>query len=100
MLALARAHRKRQRLVEQIRQQNVTEMILEPVYGLRKEDWRPHFEGEINTTEVRAAIGGFYAAAAARVSIPQVARQFQKLASELLEGAQRQCREAGVDHAS
>lgn len=88
MAALARAHRKRQRLVEQIRQQNVTEMILEPVYGLREEDWTlaPANGAPAQTAALEAVIRGYYTAAAAKVSIPQVARQFLKLASERLEG--------------
>jgi len=87
MSALAKAHRKRQRLVEQIRQQNVTEMILEPVYGLKEEDWQLVSTDGIleQIANWEATIRGFYTAAAAKVSIPQVARQFLKLASEHLE---------------
>jgi hypothetical protein len=84
LAALALAHKKRQRVAEQIRREQVTEMILEPIYGLTADDWRVDLGGEgwAQARELERKVRGFYAAAAAKLSIPQVARMFRKLADE------------------
>lgn len=79
---LARAHRKRQQIAEQIRRDNVTEMILEPVYGLRTEDWALDAAGPLTPAALEGRLRGFYKAAAAKVSIPEVARRLRKMAQD------------------
>ncbi len=81
---LAQAHHKRRQLAEQTRRENVTEMILEPIYGLREEDWRVDLEGAGwgQAVALEGKLRGFYIAAAAKVSIPQVARILRRMAEE------------------
>lgn len=81
--ALVRAHKKRQQLLEQMRRENVTEMILEPIQGLERERWDIALGASVaEAAGLERHIGGFSLAAAAKVSIPQVARQFRRLAEE------------------
>ena len=81
---LATAHRKRQQAAERMRREQVTEMILEPIYGLCEEDWRLDLSapGWHKAVELERRLGGFYAAAAEKVSIPEVSRRFRKLVQE------------------
>jgi hypothetical protein len=80
---MAQTHRKRQRQLERIRRENVTEMILEPISGFYEEEWQldPGMTAE-KTAALEEKLQRFYLAAAVKVSIPQVARQFTKLAEE------------------
>lgn len=82
--ALAQAHRKRQQTVERMRREQVTEMILEPIYGLQEEDWLLDLQRGKQQEAARAEnlIAAFYTAAADKVSIPEVARGFRRLARE------------------
>jgi len=84
LTALARAHKKRQQAAEQMRREQVTEMILEPIYGLHEEDFAVDLSapGWQKAPELESKIHAFYAAAAGKVSIPEVARRFRKLADE------------------
>lgn len=84
LAGLATTHRKRQQAAERMRREQVTEMILEPIYGLREEDWRLDLSapGWQRAVELERRIGGFYAAAAEKVSIPEVSRRFRKLVQE------------------
>ncbi len=81
---LGRAHRKRLQAAEQMRREIVTEMILEPIYGLRSEDWQLDLaaSGWGKAVELEATLAAFYAAAAGKVSIPQAARMLRKLGEE------------------
>ena len=80
---VAQVHRKRQRQLERIRRENVTEMILEPISGLYEEEWQLDRGGTADkSAALEEKMRGFYLAAAAKVSIPQVARLFAKLAEE------------------
>ncbi|MHB0877879.1 MAG: hypothetical protein ACYC5O_17715 [Anaerolineae bacterium] len=91
--ALSRAHKKRQQLLEQMRRENVTEMILEPIHGLHREEWLvAPVTSAGGAVALERHIAGFCLAAAEKVSIPQVARQFRRLAaeSETLEAQARQ----------
>jgi hypothetical protein len=80
---MAQAHRKRQRQLERIGRGNVTEMILEPLSGFYEEGRQLD---PVDTVEQSAVLEekmqGFYLAAAAKVTIPRVARQFSTLAEE------------------
>lgn len=91
---LARAHQKRFQAAQQMRRENVTEMILEPIYDLRAEDWQMDSRAATAQDAVtcETKLLGFYAAASTKVSIPEVARRFRKLAQEsekLLEQARQ-----------
>lgn len=81
--ALVRAHKKRQQQLEQMRRENVTEMILEPIHGLERDRWDIALGASLaEAVGLERHIAGFSLAAAAKVSIPQVARQFRRLAEE------------------
>ena len=81
--ALARAHKKRQQLMEQMRRENVTEMILEPIHGLEREEWEIALgAGADEAAGLERHIADYCLAASRKVSIPQVARQFGRLAAE------------------
>ncbi len=75
--------------LEQARRENVTEMILEPITGLRREEYavevtQPAGDAEI----VRAAKRleerdqKFFRDASAKVSLPEVARLFRRMAGK------------------
>jgi len=93
LTALAKAHRKRQRDCERMRREQVTEMILEPIYGLREEDWHTDLSGADKRVAagLEHKLGEFYTQAAAKVNLPEVARNLAKLAKEamVLEGQAR-----------
>jgi rubrerythrin len=84
LTVLGKTHKKRQQLLEQIRREYVTEMILEPIHGLCEEDWAVDLSagGLGKAVELEEKSRGFYTAAAEKVSVPQVARTFRKLADE------------------
>jgi rubrerythrin len=81
---LAQSHDRRQQMLECIRRENVTEMILEPIYGLHAEEWQVDLSaaGWSKAAELEATVASFYAAAAGKVSIPQVARALRRLGEE------------------
>ncbi len=82
--ALARVHRKHQRDGERVRREQVTEMILEPIYGLYEEDW--HIDLSVAdraaAVELENKLGAFYTAAAGQVALPAVARYLTKVSAE------------------
>jgi hypothetical protein len=82
--ALALAHRKRQRECERVRREQVTEMILEPIYGLAEDDWALDLSQANAETaaKLEQTLGAFYTQAAGKVSVPQVGRSLRKLAQE------------------
>ncbi len=80
--------RNRQRL-ERVRREQVNEMLLESIEGLRESDYRPAADpapgaaGEdltASAAELESACERFYRDAAERLSIPEVVRSFQRLA--------------------
>jgi len=88
---LAGEEGKNRTLMERTRRENVTEMILEPISGLRQEDYeiqpktsKPAADAEIlgviATYEERAK--RFFQDASSKVSLPEVARTFRKVAQK------------------
>ena len=77
----ANGDRNRKRL-EQIRRQQVNEMLLEAVQGLDTSDYRPGAGGEARAAVMvaEATLERFYLEAAGRLSLPEVVRSFGKLA--------------------
>lgn len=82
---------KYEALMERIRRENVTEMILEPVTGLSPDDYlaeaRPREdagdEGLIRATlALETAQQMFFERASARVALPEAARAFRKIAEK------------------
>ena len=77
--------RNRQRL-ERVRREQVNEMLLESIEGLRESDYRPAADpsalGDLTASaaELESACERFYRDAAERLSIPEVVRSFQRLA--------------------
>lgn len=76
-------------MMEQTRRENVTEMILEPIAGLAKED----YEINVNKSEVAAEIlktallleerdQRFFKDSASKMPLPEVARVFRKMAQK------------------
>lgn len=91
-LDLAKLKAKRKQITERARQDNVTEMILEPISGLRSEDFIANttvMEGIAPVEAIKQALAledkaaSFYAAAAEKLSIPEVVRIFKKLGAEI-----------------
>lgn len=87
--ALAREEEKNCALMEQARRENVTEMILEPVTGLERDDYALNADPACGTADadfLKAALileeraEKFFREAAARVPLPEVARIFRKVA--------------------
>lgn len=81
-------------LMEKTRRENVTEMILEPISGLQQED----YEIDLKMTDqmgdadlLKAALAfeerekKFFSDASSKVSLPEVARIFRKLAQKKQE---------------
>lgn len=75
--------------IEQTRRENVTEMILEPIAGLRQEDYLATVDESIlgsDTAIVKTALflegrdQRFFEASAAKLPLPEVARLFRKVA--------------------
>jgi len=74
--------------MEQTRRENVTEMILEPIAGLRREDYMAKVDESIlgsDTAIVKTALllegrdQRFFDASAAKLPLPEVARLFRKV---------------------
>jgi rubrerythrin len=85
--SLAQDARKDVATMEQTRRENVTEMILEPIAGLVREDYAiglqpPGADAEIVQTGLRLEERDqkFFRDASARVPLPEVARVFRKTA--------------------
>lgn len=95
LVSLGEAHAKRKKLMERVRRENVTEMILEPIAGLSSEpfepgDATPGVRDEIKSLALKREelAEQFYATAAGKLSIPEVARIFKKIAREIEERRQ------------
>jgi len=82
---------KHEALMEQIRRENVSEMILEPVSGLAAEGYRtiPQLrENEVDADFLQAAVDletgqqKFFAQASAKVCLPEAARAFRKISDK------------------
>jgi hypothetical protein len=80
---------KNRSLMEQIRRENVTEMILEPVTGLNQEDYEMNVkvqEGAQDADILKMVISlearekKFFQDASAKVPLPEVSRTFRKIA--------------------
>lgn len=78
-------------LMEKIRRENVTEMILEPVTGLHEEDYELDLKGLMQKDDVdllRVALileereKRFFQDASTKVPIPEVARIFRKISQK------------------
>ena len=78
-------------LMEKTRRENVTEMILEPVTGLHQEDYEinlkmPDSTGDVDVLRTAMILEErekkFFHDAAAKVSLPEVARIFRKIAQK------------------
>jgi rubrerythrin len=89
---------KNQALMAKTRQENVTEMILEPVAGLRQEDYEIGLEvsdpmADPGVLKVAVALEErgkkFFGDASAKVSLPEVARIFRKIALKKEENLRR-----------
>ena len=91
--ALAEESRRRATMLERTRQEKVTEMILEPIHGLRQEDYLPQNmdagsasgEGLVSQAmEMETKAARFYTDAleAGRRLLGEVARTFERLARE------------------
>jgi rubrerythrin len=89
---------KNQSLMARTRQENVTEMILEPVTGLRQEDYKIGLEVSDRMADADVLKGAaaleergkrFFGDASAKVSLPEVARIFRKIALKKEENLQR-----------
>ena len=90
-LTLAEAKRKRKELLERSRRENINEMLLEPIAGLKGSDYlmETDLSSEMGYYEaLRLAIEWeeksrkFYVDAAGRVNLLEVTRVFEKLAEE------------------
>jgi len=90
-LALAEAKRKRKELLERSRRENINEMLLEPIAGLKGSDYL--IETELSSkmgyydalrlaTEWEENSQRFYLDGAGRLNLPEVTRVFEKLAEE------------------
>ena len=89
---LGEARAKRKKLIERVRRENVTEMILEPISGLDGAAFE--VDGPVPTGDaelLRLAMSReekaeqFYLAASAKLSIPEVARIFKKIARDIAD---------------
>jgi len=82
---LASAGERNRKRLEQVRRQQVNEMLLESMQGLHADDYRVDLDAggsELPRTAIHAEIRleRFYRDAAARLSLPEVARSFRRLA--------------------
>ncbi len=89
---------KNQALMGKTRQENVTEMILEPVTGLHQEDYEIDLEVSDQMGDADVLMGAvaleergkrFFGDASAKVSLPEVARIFRKIALKKEENLRR-----------
>jgi rubrerythrin len=81
--------KKNYTLMEQTRRENVTEMILEPITGLHQEDYEIDVKvldkmKDVDLLKIALILEEsekkFFHDASSRVSLPEVARIFQKIA--------------------
>ena len=86
--ALLKEEEKNYSLMEQTRRENVTEMILEPITGLRQEDYEMDVKLSDHTKDVdllKVALAleekekKFFIDSSAKVPLPEVARIFRKV---------------------
>jgi hypothetical protein len=86
--ALLQEAKKNLVLMEQIRRENITEMILEPIYGLQREDYEmdiPVFDQAQDVDLIKMALTlekqmqNFFSDASVKISIPEVERIFRKI---------------------
>ncbi len=86
--ALLKEEEKNYSLMEQTRRENVTEMILEPITGLRQEDYEmdvklPDHTKDVDLLKVALALEEkekkFFIDSSAKVPLPEVARIFRKV---------------------
>jgi|YNPNPStandDraft_1061719.scaffolds.fasta_scaffold39115_2 rubrerythrin len=85
------AAQKRAKLLEQVRRENVAELILEPISGFRSEDYALENASEVYASyeackeawrkAERTAVS-FYTLGAQKLPIPEVKRVFERLAKE------------------
>jgi rubrerythrin len=96
--ALSSEELRNHALMMRVRRENVTEMILEPVSGLHREDYEmvPKVPDHREDAEIiRAALileergKKFFQDASAKVPLPEVARIFRKVAQKKDENLQR-----------
>ncbi len=95
---LAEEEAKNHGLMVRTRREHVTEMILEPVAGLRQEDYEIDLKGPEATEDtdlLKAALmieereRGFFQDVASKVPLPEVARIFRKAAQKKEENLKR-----------
>lgn len=90
-LSLAEARRKRKELLQRSRRENINEMLLEPIVGLKGSDYL--METELSSKmgyydvlqlamELEENSRRFYLDAAGRVNLPEVTKLFEKLGEE------------------
>ncbi len=86
--ALAEEEKKNGSLMEKTRRENVTEMILEPITGLQREDYEMDLKGLEQKNDgdllkialiLEERAKKFFQDAAAKVPLPEVARIFRKI---------------------
>jgi rubrerythrin len=89
LAARAESARKNRQRLERVRREQVNEMLLESIEGLRESDYRAGGDASAaaadddltaSAAELEAACERFYRDAAERLSIPEVVRSFQGLA--------------------
>jgi hypothetical protein len=82
---------KNQSLIEKTRRENVTEMILEPISGLRQEDYETDVHvgdqaDDRNLLKIALTLEAlekkFFSEASAKIPLPEVARIFRKMAQQ------------------
>jgi len=87
--ALLKEEEKNYSLMEQTRRENVTEMILEPITGLRQEDYEMDVKLSDHTKDVdllKVALAleekekKFFIDSSAKIPLPEVARIFRRIA--------------------
>lgn len=89
--ALLKEEEKNYSLMEQTRRENVTEMILEPITGLRQEDYEIDVKlsdhaKDVDLLKVALALEEkekkFFIDSSAKVPLPEVSRIFRKIAQK------------------
>lgn len=90
-LALAEVKRKRKELLERSRRENINEMLLEPISGLKGSNYlvetelssqMGYYDALRLAIELEEKSRRFYVDAAGRVNLLEVTRVFEKLAEE------------------
>jgi rubrerythrin len=88
LLGLLEESKKNYSLMEQIRRENVTEMILEPITGLREEDYKIELKLSEPTKDsdllvmamaLEEKVGQFFNDASRKVPLPEVSRILKKI---------------------